>query len=547
MFLRENLETTGKLGNNGETWKQRGNLETTGKLEKRGKLGKRGKRGKMAWENKPIEIKVKKDKPKAFCTCGLSNIAPFCDGSHAGTNYEPNIVHFDEDKTILACGCLKSKKMPICDGSHNGINDENTDKQQNNQIHNNPIEPNVDYIRELALHGLSKSGHHGKMTAMGVPYYDLPKWEDIQILTAQLAKLPLLEDDEVISETIIGPNAKKPLKLKIPLIIADMSYGALSMEAKVALSRGAQIQGAGVCSGEGGMLLEEKNENERYFYQLASGKFGFSMDKVKTCQAFHFKGGQAAKTGIGGHLPAEKVNAKIAETRGLKQGQSAISPPRFTEWETTAQIKQFAHEVKQQTGGIPIGYKLSAQHIEKDIEAAIEIGVDYIILDGRGGGTGAAPAIFRDNISIPTIPALARAVRYLKKKNKNISLIITGGLRTPQDFVKALAMGADAIAISNSALQAIGCVGMRICNLNNCPVGIATQNKNLTKLLNVDKEAINLANFLGATVELMKLLARACGHNDLREFNINDLTTAKSEMSKLSGVAFSGIQNLDDV
>jgi O-6-methylguanine DNA methyltransferase len=221
------------------------------------------------------------------------------------------------------------------------------------------------------------------------------------------------------------------------------------------MALGAERAGTGICSGEGGMLPEEQEACSRYFYELASGRFGFSWDKLEKVQAFHFKGGQGAKTGTGGHLPGEKVKDKIAAVRGLEPGTPAISPPRFPEWTQPSQIKEFADEVRARTGGIPIGYKLSAQHIEKDIDAAIEVGVDYIILDGRGGGTGAAPIIFRDNISVPTIPALARAKRHLDKVAPHVSLVITGGLRKPADFVKALALGADAIAVSNAAMQAI--------------------------------------------------------------------------------------------
>jgi glutamate synthase domain-containing protein 2 len=235
------------------------------------------------------------------------------------------------------------------------------------------------------------------------------------------------------------------------------------------------------------------------------------------------------------------VQGKIADVRGLKEGQDAISPPRFPEWTTPAQIKEFADEVRSRTGGIPIGYKLSAQHIEKDIDAAIEVGVDYVILDGRGGGTGAAPIIFRDNISVPTIPALARARRHLDKMGrKDISLVITGGLRKPADFIKALAMGADAIAVSNAAMQAIGCIAMRACHTNNCPVGIASQRPELASRIIVENSAKQLANFFGASVELMQVMARACGHDHLSKFNTDDLTTWKREMADLSGVAFGG-------
>jgi glutamate synthase domain-containing protein 2 len=263
---------------------------------------------------------------------------------------------------------------------------------------------------------------------------------------------------------------------------------------------------------------------------------------VARVQAFHFKGGQGAKTGTGGHLPGDKVKGKIAEVRGLPEGQSAISPARFPDWTSLTQIRDFAAEVRERTGGIPVGYKLSAQHIEKDIDAALEVGVDYIILDGRGGGTGAAPLLFRDNISIPTIPALARARRHLTRLGRrDITLVITGGLRKPEDFAKALALGADAIALSNAALQAIGCLGMRACHTNNCPVGIATQKPHLVARLLVDRSAQQLTNFLLASVELMQVLARACGHSHLRDFAVDDLTTWKTEMATLTGVAYGGV------
>lgn len=408
--------------------------------------------------------------------------------------------------------------------------------------HGTDEEPYTGLIQQYARDGLTKTGHHGAMTSMGVPRNELPDWDDIQILTAQLAKPPLLDDDPVGTEVIIGPNAKKPLRLEIPLFVSDMSFGALSETAKVALATGAEMAGTGICSGEGGMLPEEQVANSRYLYELASARFGFSWDKLDHVQAFHFKGGQGAKTGTGGHLPGNKVQGKIADVRGLEPGTAAVSPPRFPEWTEVSQIKEFADEVRERTGGIPIGYKLSAQHIEQDIDAALEVGVDYIILDGRGGGTGAAPVIFRDNISVPTIPALARARAHLDKLGRgDVSLVITGGLRKPADFIKAMAMGADAIAVSNSAMQAIGCLAMRACHTNNCPVGIATQKSHLVSRLLVDRSAQQLANFFDASTELMQVMARACGHDHVPKFNQTDLTTWKREMADLSGVAFGGI------
>jgi glutamate synthase domain-containing protein 2 len=406
-------------------------------------------------------------------------------------------------------------------------------------------EPHVKLIRKLANEGLSKVGHHGPSAAMGVPRGSLPKWEDLQFVVGQLHKLPLLDDEDVGTDLVIGANAKKPLHLDIPLFVSDMSFGALSEEAKVALSKGAELAGTGICSGEGGMLPEEQAANTKYFYELASARFGFSWENVQKTQAFHFKGGQGAKTGTGGHLPGNKVKGKIAEVRNLPEGEAAISPPRFPEWTELSQFRDFAEELREKTGGIPVGYKLSAQHIEKDIDAALEIGVDYIILDGRGGGTGAAPLIFRDNISVPTMPALARARRHLDKSvTEGVTLIITGGLRTPADFAKAMALGADGVAVSNAAIQAIGCLGMRACHTNNCPVGIATQKPHLRARLPVDIAAERLERFFNASVDLMKVLARAAGHRHLSDFTADDLTTFKSDIAQLTGVEYGGVMDV---
>ena len=410
--------------------------------------------------------------------------------------------------------------------------------------HGTPEEPATGFIHALAKGGIEAVGHHGPMSAMGVALTDLPRWDDLQLLTAQLHRLPLLDEEEVDASTVIGPRAKRPLRLERPLFVSDMSFGALSEEAKVSLAKGAEMAGTGICSGEGGMLPEEQEANSRYLYELASAQFGFDLDRVAgRIQAFHFKGGQGAKTGTGGHLPGEKVQGKIAAVRGLKPGTPAISPSRFPEWESLEDFKAMAARVREATGGVPIGFKLSAQHIEKDIDAALEVGVDYVILDGRGGGTGAAPLIFRDHISVPTLPALARARRHLDATgNSDVTLVATGGLRTPADFVKAMALGADAIALSNSALQAIGCLAMRACNTNNCPVGIATQKEELRRRLEIAKSARRLANFFEGSTELMKVLARACGHRALSDFRHEDLVTWKRDVADLTGVSYAGVQ-----
>lgn len=290
------------------------------------------------------------------------------------------------------------------------------------------------------------------------------------------------------------------------------------------------------------MLPEEQAANSRYFYELASAGFGYQEQLLKNVQAFHFKGGQGAKTGTGGHLPGNKNTGKISQVRGIPEGEPAISPPTFKDLTSPADFKTFADRVREVTGGIPIGFKLSANHIEQDIQFALDASADYIILDGRGGGTGAAPEMFRDHISVPTIPALARARRYLDEQGASgrVTLIITGGLRVPMDFVKALALGADGVAVSNSAMQSIGCVAARMCNTNNCPAGIATQKADLRQRLNVEKSSVQLKNFFEASVELMQVMARACGHDALGKFSKNDLASWHREMPSLAGVRYSG-------
>ena len=502
-------------------------------------------------DNKPVKVSLAKGQEYHFCTCGKSKSQPFCDGSHVGSSFNPKVIVAEDDGDAFLCACKHSRNKPFCDGTHNQFSDEQVGKEgpgvetQNTDI---PVavataeEPTVEFIHQLAKEGLTNMGHHGPMTSMGVPRHELPHWDDLQIMVAQMATKPLMEDQSVSTELVIGPEARKPLTLKIPLFVSDMSFGALSEEAKIALAMGAELSGTGICSGEGGMLPEEQAANSRYFYELASAQFGYREALLEKVQAFHFKGGQGAKTGTGGHLPGSKNTGKISMVRGIPEGQPAISPPTFKDLSTVQDYKKFADRVREITGGIPVGFKLSANHIERDIQFALDASADYIILDGRGGGTGAAPSMFRDHISVPTIPALARARRYLDEQGASgrVTLIITGGLRVPVDFVKALALGADGIAVSNSAMQAIGCVGARMCNTNNCPAGIATQKEELRKRLNVDNSAVKLNNFFNASTELMQVMARACGHDALSQFNKDDLATWHRDMSVLSGVEYSG-------
>jgi glutamate synthase domain-containing protein 2/CDGSH-type Zn-finger protein len=496
----------------------------------------------------PASVEVEKGKSYHWCRCGRSQNQPFCDGSHRKTTLKPLEFTAEKTETVYLCRCKGTGNAPYCDGTHKRFADLDVGDPTPRPVRDDrapeaaptPEEPTVARIHALARKGLS--GPHGDIVAMGVPRKDLPHWDDIQILTAQLATKPLADNAHVATELVIGPRARKPLTLEIPLFVSDMSFGALSEEAKIALARGAEMAGTGICSGEGGSLQDEREANSRYLYELASAKFGWTPDLLDDIQAFHFKGGQGAKTGTGGHLPGAKVVGKIAQTRGLEEGKDAISPPTFDSPSTVQEFRRFADEVRERSGGIPVGFKLSANHIEADMDFALAAGADYIILDGRGGATGAAPMLFRDHISVPTIPALARARAHLDRTaGRDVTLIITGGLRMPEDYIKAMALGADGIAIANAAIQAIGCVAARICNTNNCPSGVATQKPELRRRLDIETGAKRLTTFFDASVKLMQVMARAGGHSSLSDLRKSDLTTWKRDIAELSGVTFGGV------
>nr|WP_287377461.1 FMN-binding glutamate synthase family protein [Candidatus Microthrix sp.] len=372
-------------------------------------------------------------------------------------------------------------------------------------------------IAQLAANGLDRVGPHGPVAAMGVPRAELPSWDDIQFVTAQLARSPLLDG--------VGRRGRRP-----PSGVAVRLRRAWALEGQSGPGEGARTA---ICSGEGHVARRERQRAHS----------SWSARRVEKVAAFHLKLGQGAKTGTGGHLPGIKVRGRIAEIRGLPEGTAAVSPATFTgDLATTAGKADLLASVRDRSGGIPVGVKMSAQHIEADLDAALALGVDYVILDGRGGGTGAAPKLFRDNISVPTIPALARARRHLDHSGADgVTLIITGGLRTPWDVAKALALGADAVAMANSPMQAIGCLGMRACHTGNCPVGITTQNPKLRERLPVDEAAQRLKRFLLASTELIAALARACGHERLSDLTLDDLTTFDRDLSHLAGIAYGGV------
>ncbi len=357
-------------------------------------------------------------------------------------------------------------------------------------------------------------------------------WDDILIKGAQLARLPLNRDEHVDTRTVIGPRALKPLVIGTPIIVSHMSFGALSREAQTALALGSGAAGTAMCSGEGGILAEALGMAHRYIFEYVPNRYSVNEENLRRVDAVEIKFGQSAKPGMGGHLPAGKVTAEIAAVRGFREGTDIISPSRFPDIATRDDLKRKVAELRQVSGGRPIGLKLAAGHIEADLEFALHAEPDFITIDGRAGATGAAIKLIKDATSIPTIYALHRARTYLDRRGvKGVTLIVTGGLRVSSDFAKALALGADVVAVGTAALMAIGCQQYRICDTGRCPVGIATQDPGLRERLNVEESARRLANFLRVSAEELKDFARLTGNDSVHKLSVRDLATTNSEIS----------------
>lgn len=362
-------------------------------------------------------------------------------------------------------------------------------------------------------------------------------WDDLLIKGAQLARLPLNPDETVATETVIGPGAKQPMVIQTPVYITHMSFGALSPEAKTALAKGSAAVQTAMCSGEGGILASSIDNAYKYIFEYVPNRYSVSEENLKRVDAIEIKFGQSAKPGMGGHLPGEKVTREIAEIRGFNAGESITSPARFNDIGNREELKQKIDWLREVSGGRPIGVKFAAGNIEADLEMALCAGPDFITLDGRAGATGAAPKYVKAATSVPTIFALCRARKFLDENNaKAVSLIITGGIRVSADIAKALALGADAVAIGTAALMAIGCQQYRICNTGKCPMGIATQDAALRANLNVDKAARRLENFLTVTTNELIDFARLTGNETIHGLSITDLCTVNSEIAQFTSV-----------
>lgn len=384
-------------------------------------------------------------------------------------------------------------------------------------------------IHEMAVTGKTIGGSMGTQMPM-------PGWDDILLLGAQLNPPPLHDQEPVITTTVIGKNAKRPMILQNPVYISHMSFGALSEEIKIALAKGSALAKTAMCSGEGGILPKEQAAAYKYIFEYVPNKYSATDENLRAADAIEIKIGQGTKPGMGGHLPGSKVTEEIAALRGRKPGEDIQSPSHFAEIKGKEDLKEMVTMLRRKSDGRPIGIKIAAGKLERDLEYCVYAEPDFITIDGRGGATGSSPLFLRESTSVPTIYALYRARKYLDAIHSDISLVITGGLRVSSDFAKAIAMGADAVAIASAALIAAACQQYRICGTGNCPVGIATQDPELRKRLKVDAAAKRTANFLNASLEELKTFARVTGHKRLHDLSVEDLCTVNREISEFTNI-----------
>jgi len=391
---------------------------------------------------------------------------------------------------------------------------------------------NIRYMDEINM--MAETGQ-SVIDAMGTDK-SMPGWDDILFLGAQLDPMPLERDEKVDTVTIIGKNAKKPMVLENPVFISHMSFGAISREAKTAFAKGSAMAKTATSSGEGGILKEEMEASYKYIFQYAPNLYSVTQENLKNADAVEIKIGQSTKPGLGGHLPAEKVSAEIAEIREKPEKTDIYSPSRFAEINTKEDLKKAIDELREKSEGRPIGVKIAAGRIERDLAFCVYGEPDFITIDCRGGSSGASPKLVRDSTSLPAIYALHRARKYLDSINSEITLIITGGLRVSSDFAKAIAMGADAVAVATPVMIAASCRQDKMCATGRCPVGIATQDPELRGKFNIDAAAEKVANFLNVSLSEIVQFARLTGRRNIHDMCVEDLCTTNREISGFTDI-----------
>ncbi len=391
--------------------------------------------------------------------------------------------------------------------------------------------------RMMVAH-MARTGHYlmeGKGTTRRFLNLD-----DLIFLPAQVATLPLLDEQAVTTDVVFGKTAARPLKADTPVLISGMSFGALSKEAKMALAKASTLTGTIANTGEGGMLDEERELAAKITLQYSTGRFGAGEMRLKAADMIEIKISQGAKPGMGGKLPGEKVTAEIAAIRQIPAGQTAESPARHPDIQSPADLSAKIAWLRELTDGKPIALKFVGGRLFKDLEAIFDQPhiPDVLVIDGGEGGTGAAPATVKDHVGLPLVYALPRVADFLAEQDlrRKVTLVATGGLRHSGDIAKALALGAEAVYMAGAMKIALGCKYIRECHLGTCPYGIATQDPNLRARLNVEEKAQQVANFINAATGEIRSVARICGKDNIHDLTKDDLAALDPELSRITGV-----------
>lgn len=384
--------------------------------------------------------------------------------------------------------------------------------------------------------------------AYGSPNVQSP-WEKVFLNPTQLFSLPTPESVSINTEVIIGKRAKKPLKLSMPIMITGMSYGgSLSLKAKVALAKGASLAGTSTNTGESGLSDEEREAAKYLIGQFNRGEWMNTEDQLSRLDAIEVQLGQGAWGGATVSITSgSKIDDHIRKTWHLEEGEDGVIKSRLTGVNTPDDIIKLLNTLKEKYN-VPVGIKIAATHfIEKELDVILATDVDYIVIDGAEGGTAVAPPTLADDMGLPTLYAIGRTAKYLEKrgvKNK-YDLIAAGGLKTPGDFLKALALGADAVYIGSIALVAM----LQSQSLNATPAEPTPQlvlyDGKLREDLDVEQGSKNLQNFLNSCVEEMKMALIAMGKTKFNELCIDDLVTVDKDLADSLGINYAGYANKD--
>jgi glutamate synthase domain-containing protein 2 len=421
----------------------------------------------------------------------------------------------------------------------------------------------IDYIQNAAAHGLYEI--RGLGAKRRVPHFD-----DLLFLGASLSRYPLEGyREKCVTKTVLGTRfAKKPIELAIPITVAGMSFGALSANVKESLGRAATEMGTSTTTGDGGMTREERMSSKTLVYQCLPSRYGFNPDDVRKADAIEVVIGQGAKPGGGGMLLGQKISPRVAKMRTLPEGIDQRSASRHPDWTGPDDLQIKILELREMTDWEkPIYVKVGATRTFNDVKLAVHAGADVIVVDGMQGGTAATQTCFIENVGIPTLAALRQAVDALEDLNMKgqVQLIISGGIRSGADIAKALAMGADAVAIGQGVLVSLGCNSASYvedghhvnalddyaslgtapgfchhCHTGKCPVGITTQDPVLQERLKPDVGAKRLKNYLKTLNMELTTIARACGKQNVHHLELEDLVALTVEAAAMARVPLAG-------